>query len=212
MCKKKRSWYKHARRSNKAAVWEKYRRLKNSVKSLCNTAQWAYINQLASYLKENENPKPFWNFIKSTRRGANNLVSLKIDNAVETDALCIAQCMDSYFSSVFTVEDYGNFPTPDYVVVKKLENINCSVNEVRRLLLKLKPNKSPGRDNIAPSVLRECASELAPLLAHILNKSFSTGLLPNERKCADITPLHKKGSKSLRQNYRTISLTSIVRL
>jgi len=45
---------------------------------------------------------------------------------------------------------------------------------------------------------------------HILNKSFSSGLLPNEWKCADITPLHKKGSKSLRENYRLISLISIV--
>ena len=69
--------------------------------------------------------------IKSKRRETNNLVSLKIDNAVVTDDLCIAQYMNSYFSSVFTVEDYGNFPTPDYFVVKRLENINCSVNEVR---------------------------------------------------------------------------------
>ena len=48
----------------------------------------------------------------------------------------------------------------------------------------------------------------------ILNKSFSSGLLPNEWKCADIRPLqnslHKKGSKSLKENYRPISLTSIV--
>ena len=191
--KKKRTLYKRARRSNKAAIWEKYRRLNNSVKSLCNTARWASINELASDLNENENPKPFW---KSTRRGTNSLVSLEIDNAVVTDDLCIAQCTNFFFSSVFTVEDYGNFPTPNYVVVKRLENINCSVNEVRRLLLKLKPNKSPGRDNIAPCVLRECASELVPSLTHILNKSFSSGLLPNERKWAYITPLHKKDSKS----------------
>ena len=74
--------------------------------------------------------------------------------------------------------------------------------------MKLKPNKSPGPDNIAPCVLRERASELAPSLAHILNKSFSSGLLPNEWKCPDIRPLHKKGSKSLKD--RPISLTSIV--
>ena len=129
-----------------------------------------------------------------------------------TDDLCIAQYMNSYFSFVFNVKDYGNFPTPDYVVVKRLENINCSVNEVRRLLLKLKPNKSPGPDNIAPCVLRECASELASSVAHILNKSFSSGLLPNQWKCADIRPLHKKGSKSLKENYRPISLTSICKI
>ena len=73
--------------------------------------------------------------------------------------------------------------------------------------LKLKPNKSPGPDNIAPCILREFALELAPSLAHIiLNKSFSSGSLPNEWKCADITPLHKKGSKSLRENYHPFSL------
>ena len=43
----------------------------------------------------------------------------------------------------------------------------------------------------------------------MVNKSFSVGLLPDEWKHADITPLHKKGSKSSRENYRPTSLTSI---
>ena len=43
----------------------------------------------------------------------------------------------------------------------------------------------------------------------MINKSFSVGLLPDEWKHADITPLHKKGSKSSRENYRPISPTSI---
>jgi len=47
-------------------------------------------------------------------------------------------------------------------------------------------------------------------VSFILNKSFSTGLLPEDWKNADITPLHKKGSKASRENYRPISLTSIV--
>ena len=105
-----------------------------------------------------------------------------------------------------------------HVTCDKSHNGSCmwpilwqySVNEVRCPPLKLKPNKSPGPNNIAPCVLRECASELAPSPAHILNKLFSSGLLPNEWKCAEITPLHKKGSKSLSENYRPISLTSIV--
>ena len=37
-----------------------------------------------------------------------------------------------------------------------------------------------------------------------------TGLLPSEWKMADITPIHKKGPKNKRENYRQISLTSIV--
>ncbi|PFX24852.1 52 kDa repressor of the inhibitor of the protein kinase [Stylophora pistillata] len=41
----------------------------------------------------------------------------------------IAQSMNSYFSSVFTTEDYVNFPTQDCIVDKKLANIGCCVNE-----------------------------------------------------------------------------------
>ena len=117
--------------------------------------------------------------------------------------------MNSYFSSVFTTEDYVNFPTQDCIFDKKLANIDCSVNEVKRHLLKLKPNKSPGPDHIAPCILKSCAPELAPSLTYMVNKSFSVGLLPDEWKHADITPLYKKGSKSSRENYRPISLTSI---
>ena len=118
--------------------------------------------------------------------------------------------MNAYFSSVFTAEDYANFPTLVCIVDKKLESVNCSVDEVRSYLQKLKPYKSPGPDHIAPCILKSCARELAPSVTYMLNKSFSSGLLPEEWKHADITPLHKKGSKSLRENYRPISLTSIV--
>ena len=117
--------------------------------------------------------------------------------------------MNSYFSSVFTTEDHVNFPTQDCTFDKKLARIDCSVNEVKRHLLKLKPNKSPGPDHIAPCILKSSALELAPSLTHMINKSYSVGLLPDEWKHADITPLHKKGSKSSRENYRPISLTSI---
>ena len=95
------------------------------------------------------------------------------------------------------------------IVDKKLPNIDCCVDEVKCHLLKLKPNKSPGPDHIAPCILKSCALELALSLTYMVNKAFSIGLLPDEWKEADITPLHKKGPKSSRENYRPISLTSI---
>ena len=39
---------------------------------------------------------------------------------------------------------------------------------------------------------------------------MQTGKLPDNRKKANVTPLHKKGPKNLVENYRPISLTSIV--
>ena len=210
LCKKKKLLYNRARRTNKTAVWEKYRQLNNSVKRLCNTARWSYIEKLALDLHENENPKPFWNFVKSKRRDTNNLISLNVDGSVLTDDSSIAQSMNSCFSSVFTTEDYVNFPIQDCSVEKKLASIDCSVNEVKRHLLKFKTNKSPGPDPIALCILKSCALELSPSIMYMVNKSFTTGLLPDEWRHADITPLHREGSKSSRENYRPISLTSIV--
>jgi hypothetical protein len=39
---------------------------------------------------------------------------------------------------------------------------------------------------------------------------MQTGKLPDNWKKANVTPLHKKGPKNLVENYRPISLTSIV--
>ena len=74
----------------------------------------------------------------------------------------------------------------------------------------LKPNKSPGPDYIPSRILQVCANELAPSITVLLNKSFSTGAVPDDWKSADISPIHKKGSKHRRENYRQISLTSVV--
>ena len=74
----------------------------------------------------------------------------------------------------------------------------------------LKPNKSPGPDYIPTRILQVCANELALSITVLLNKSFSTGAVPDDWKSADISPIHKKGSKHRRENYRQISLTSVV--
>jgi len=74
----------------------------------------------------------------------------------------------------------------------------------------LKPDKSPGPDNIHPMVLKEAACEVVKPLTMIFQKSVSQGELPNDWKRANVTPIHKKGAKDEASNYRPVSLTSVV--
>ena len=51
---------------------------------------------------------------------------------------------------------------------------------------------------------------ISTVYMHMLNKSFFTGQLSSSWKIANIIPLHKKGSKHSENNYKQISLTSII--
>jgi len=53
------------------------------------------------------------------------------------------------------------------------------------------------------------AEELAPALSVIFQKSIDTGDLPKSWLKANISPIFKKGDRTLASNYRPVSLTSI---
>ena len=71
-------------------------------------------------------------------------------------------------------------------------------------------NKSPGPDDVSGLVLKKCALSLANPLTILFNISCSTGQIPTDWNSANVVPVHKKGDKTNVENYRPISLTSLV--
>ena len=59
--------------------------------------------------------------------------------------------------------------------------------------------------------LKELATELGPVLAHLFQQSIDTGEIPKEWSLANICPLFKKSDRSLACNYRPVSLTCVPR-
>ena len=78
---------------------------------------------------------------------------------------------------------------------------------VTKLLKGLNPSKALGPDELHPRVLKELATELGPLLALLFQQSIDCGEIPKEWTLAYISPLFKKGDRSLACNYRPVSLT-----
>ena len=163
-------------------------------------------------MHDNSEHQLFWNYVQSRRKGSNDLIVIKMDNGnVLTNEGDIAECMNEYFASVFTAENFDSFPSFDQVIKDKdLCFIHCSPKDVSKILSELKPRKSPGPDSIQPMILKKCTGTLASSLSDVFNASLASGMLPHNWKLADITPLHKKGAKNDRKNYRPVSLTSVV--
>lgn len=92
----------------------------------------------------------------------------------------------------------------------QLHNITITENEAEKKLAELNESKAPGHDGISAHVFRQCADILCVPLQTIFSISKSSGDVPLDWRMANISPTHKKGSKSDPLNYRPISLTSTV--
>lgn len=89
-----------------------------------------------------------------------------------------------------------------------LTPVTC--DEVIRYIALLKKNKAPGIDKITSEILKACIHTIAPVITHLINVIFKTGVCPSHFKTALIVPIHKGGSISDAENYRPISLTSSI--
>ena len=85
-----------------------------------------------------------------------------------------------------------------------------SEGKVLNAIMSLKNKKSCGVDDIPTLILKLAGEILCIPLTKIINQSILTGTFPSAWKIAKIIPLHKRGSKKLKENYRPISNLCVV--
>ena len=85
-----------------------------------------------------------------------------------------------------------------------------SVEEVTASIMKLKHGKSSGNDGILAEMIKAGQGLLTDFLTEYFNKIFTNGYYPDMWSTAVIVPIHKKGNRDITDNYRGVSLLSIV--
>ena len=129
---------------------------------------------------------------------------------------------EEYFKSVNNPDD--PFYTPDedtldfnerYVqgefnIIFEELNDNISANEIYRAIKQLKTNKSGGPDKLINEFFIHGKHVLVPVLCNLFNKIFENGHFPEEWSEGYIIPLHKKGNRDEVENYRGITLLSVL--
>ncbi len=105
----------------------------------------------------------------------------------------MASLLNRTFSKVFTKE---NDRVPDIIKIfqgsdEEMLSIK-ELQEVRKCLRKIDPNKSTGSDDISPRVLKECSDQSEYPITLLFNESLAQGRLPGAWKKANVTPILKK--------------------
>jgi hypothetical protein len=83
-------------------------------------------------------------------------------------------------------------------------------SELMAAVKELKSGKCPGEDGIAAEMLKTGGESLEKALCLLLNKCLEEGRIPESWKNAQVVLLFKKGEASAIENYRPISLLSVL--
>ena len=89
-------------------------------------------------------------------------------------------------------------------------NKKITIDEVRKAMRMCVNGKATGLDNIKNEFMKNGGEEMRKTLVIIMNKIWDEEKVPTEWLLATITPIHKQGNKNITNNYRPISLTSVV--
>ena len=193
---------------------QKMRELKRKIQRESRIQYWEYIESIITPMEEDTNEftgmKRFWTFIKHSRTDNMGVGSLQKDGKTVSHPKAKANILNKQFQSVFTRDttDAQDMPVMPSLVAT-IDDIQITKLGIKRMLQQLKVHKAPGPDGIAPRVMKELLEPVSTILTIIFKKSYESGEIPDDWKCANITPIFKKGSKYDTSNYRPISLTCI---
>ena len=197
-----------AKKTGSSKLRSKFETLRREIKADVKKQHDLYVNNLVGDIKAN--PRDFYRYINGQKKDTQGIPPLKRrnGNGVAESELEQADEFNGQFTDVFNKNEHSQVPLPNRSA-PFMNDIVVSAVGVTKLLKGLNPSKALGPDELHPRVLKELASELGPVFAHLFQQSIDTGEIPKEWSLANICPLFKKGDRSLACNYRPVSLTCV---
>ena len=180
--------YKYLLRSKKRIFNEKI------VRNLCNSAN---------------NPTKFWKEIRQILSPARTTNSINLDQWFSHFKNIFQQAITEPPICNELPDSRRDNNSHENDNVRAL-NEDLQIPEILKAIKNLKTNKSPGLDCVLGEMLKVNSTLIAPFLQILFNQIFKSNVFPIEWGKSVIVPLHKKNNPNNCDNYRPISLTSLV--
>lgn len=214
--------YKKFRRAPTDLNWSNYRVLRNKVTALKRNAIKHFCVDAA--LPKTSATGQFWKKMKpllpSNKSSVDSAeIHLLEDGKIISDPSVL---FNDYFSQPricnsalqLSEEDFGDHHSITTIKNKSYQLdftfMETNVETVTDFLLKLNTKKATGPDGFSPKLLKLSAPAIATPLTSLFNFCINNCTLPKNWKMSDITPIYKKGEVINKNNYRPISVLSVI--
>ena len=110
---------------------------------------------------------------------------------------------------------YRNHPSILAIREQKKTQINfcfqdVSIEETQKEVLNLNNKKASRNSDIPTKIIKGNSDIFGKALCSFINDSIKSFTFPSCPKEADITPIHKKGKKDKKENYRPVSILPVL--
>lgn len=209
---------------NKSRYWAKWKIYKNisdyeifslyrkRFKLQCDACFKLYMESVEDSIKNN--PKFFWSYVanRNAKSGIPSTMSYHASTSDDPSEIC--NMFSNFFRRNFELStlDLNQWAPPS--TYADSDNVVCNLSfseaNIHSALLQLDNTKGPGPDGLPAIFLIRTAASITKPLHIIYNKCMCEGTFPSCWKLAHITPIHKGGSKQNVEQYRPISMLSIL--
>ncbi|XP_059217473.1 uncharacterized protein LOC131994683 [Stomoxys calcitrans] len=179
---------------------QQYLQAQRIYKMICVTSKKAYYSMISEQINNIKNSKEWWKLV----REINN-------NHFHIGPNISASSFRDYFMKLLNTDQTTSniLYAPSFITVHLLDK-EITVEEVKRMLQKVKLNKAPGEDRIPYEFFVNATDEFISELVQVYNTMYTNGIVDESFIKTVIFPIHKKGNVNETKNYRGISFMNSV--
>jgi len=211
--KKNRLYASYKRNGYKENDRVKLEAFRSECKEAVDLAKKNHISKLGNKLNDPLTPsKSYWKIIHRVM----NRARLPVIPPILVDNILVLNCIDKckHFALFFSNQCKLNvnssiLPPLNFLTNHRLDSVPIDDASILSLIRNLNANKAMGPDGISARMLMIADASVVLPLKIIYSNILNSSIYPDQWKLANVTPIHKKGSKQLVSNYRPISLLPI---
>ncbi|CAF4074483.1 unnamed protein product [Adineta steineri] len=217
------NWQNHRGDKSEAIFRNKYKRLRKLVKTKIDARQVEYWDEICEEIEKNiklNNPSAAFSIIRRLRGGRKSVENMPIR---DKNGMLLVTSSDrlrrwrEFFNELLNVPQTLNSDLINEISTSSLskveeerQNAVPSIEEIRKALGQMKSKKAPGHDEITADILKAGGEPICRWLYEIFAEVWNKEEMVEDWSVAILIRLFKKGDKQLCDNYRGISLLSVI--